>query len=97
MGSAGAKVWVRVRHNEGVALEIERVSANGARLVGELTVAIGERVYLLFDVDGRLGELSGRVIGNQLIDISKARVTVQFTDLNVAATHMVQRLVAPAG
>jgi len=43
---------VLARHNPGVTFSIENISVNGCSLVGPLTLSVGDRVQILFEVDG---------------------------------------------
>jgi hypothetical protein len=72
---------VLVRHNEGAAMTIESVSTSGARLVGPVTLDVGERIQILFEVDGSPIEVSGEVVRVEATDMTTDRIAVRFVDV----------------
>ena len=87
---------VLVRYNAGVALTIENVSTDGARLVGPLAVDLGERVHILFEVDGRPIDVAGEVIRTDLRDMVTDRVSVKFVDVDDETTELLRQFVLGA-
>lgn len=84
---------VFARHNAGVAFSIESISAGGARLVGPITLGVGERVQLVFEIDGTPIDIEGEVVRAQRQDIVNDRVAVRFENLSNATRAFIHQLV----
>ena len=84
---------VLVRFNDAVALTIENISTGGAHLVGPLAVDLGERVQILFEVDGHPIEVAGEVIRTEMRDMITDRVSVKFVDVDDETTELLRQFV----
>jgi hypothetical protein len=84
---------VLARHNNGVAMMIESISTSGARLVGPVTLIVGERIQALFDVEGIPVEVFADVVRVETQDIATDRITVRFVDVSDEKRAYLQRLV----
>lgn len=82
-----------VRHNPGVAFSIESISVGGARLAGPLTLEVGERVQLLFELEGTPIDVEGEVVRVDRPDIMTDRVAVAFRNLTVTSRAVIEQLV----
>jgi c-di-GMP-binding flagellar brake protein YcgR len=92
----GIEATVLARHNPGVTFSIENISVGGCSLVGAITLAIGERVQILFEVDDTPIDVSAEVVRADHLDILNDRISVMFIDVREATREMIQRLVARA-
>jgi hypothetical protein len=84
---------VLARHNAGVSFTIESISLGGARLAGPLTLASGERIQLLFEIDGRPIEVFGDVIRVDRQDINTDHIAVKFVELTAETRELIRDLV----
>ena len=82
-----------VRHNPGVACTIESISFGGARLAGPLTLVIGERVSVLFEVDGSPIEVAATVVRVDRQDITIDRIAIAFDEISDETRALLRRLV----
>jgi len=87
---------VLARHNSGVAFSIESISVGGARLVGPLTLEVGETVQILFELEGTPIDVEGQVARVDRQDIMTDRVAVAFKNLSAEARASIQQLVVRA-
>ena len=87
---------VLARHNNGMAFVIENISLGGARLVGELTLEVGECVQILFELDGRPVEVDAEVVRVDRQDVFRDRIAVAFTNLSAPHRDAIRRLVQTA-
>jgi len=85
-----------VRHNPGVTFEIENISVGGCSLVGPSTLSVGDRVQILFEVDGSPIDVSAEVIRAERVDIMNDHIAVKFIDVEDATHERIQRLVTKA-
>ncbi len=85
---------VLARHNVGVAFSIESISTGGARLVGPTTLGVGERVQILFEIDGTPIDVEGVVVRAERQDFVNDRVAVRFENLSDAMRAFIHQLVA---
>jgi hypothetical protein len=90
---ASTTARVLARHNPGATLTIECVSLGGARMVGELTVEIGERVQILFEVEGHPLDVTGEVVRAERVDMATDRVAIRFIGLANAHRDVIRRWV----
>jgi hypothetical protein len=74
-----AVAWVRVRHNEPVKMSLYNVSTSGACLIGPITLAVGERIDVLIEIDSPI-DLRSEVVRAESIDMTTDRVAVRFLD-----------------
>ena len=72
---------VLARHNDGIAFTIDSISTSGARLAGPLTLDVGERVQIMFEIDGRPVDVHAEVVRREPRDITMDNIAVRFTDL----------------
>ncbi len=79
-GALSIHATVLARHNNGAAFTIEDISAGGASLIGPLTLSVGERVQILFEVDQRPLDVSADVVRVERLDMMLDRVAVRFVD-----------------
>lgn len=84
---------VLARKNTGVALTIDSISTGGARLVGPLTLAVGERVQMLFELHDTPIEVAGEVVRIETEDLLTDRIAVRFIDLKPYARLLIRELV----
>lgn len=84
------------RHNRGATFSIENISVGGCSLVGPITLSVGDRVQILFEVDGSPIDVSAEVVRADHLDIVNDRIAVKFLDVQDAAHELIQRLVAKA-
>jgi hypothetical protein len=84
---------VLARHNAGVTVTIESVSIGGARFVGPLTLREGERIQILFEVDGHPVDVGAEVIWGKPQDINHDRVAVRFVEIPDDAKELIHKLV----
>ena len=87
---------VLARHNDGVGLTISSLSVGGARLVGPLSLDRGERIQILFEIDGRPVEVSGEVVRVEKQDMMTDRISVRFVDVPDDVRELIQMLVRRA-
>ncbi|MEO8840974.1 MAG: PilZ domain-containing protein [Kofleriaceae bacterium] len=90
---AATTAIVLARHNDAVALTIASISLGGARLEGSITVAMGERVQILFDVEGHPVDVTGEVVRVEMIDMAIDHIAVRFVDATVEAKELIRQLV----
>lgn len=90
---AATTAIVLARHNDAVALTIASISLGGARLEGAITVAMGERVQILFDVEGHPVDVTAEVVRVQMIDMAIDHVAVRFVDVTGEAKELIRRMV----
>ncbi len=87
---------MKARHNAGVAVRIVSVSLGGARLHGEITVQLGERIRVLFEVDGRPIDTDCEVVRVEKVDMATDKIAIRFIDVDattkIALRHLVDRL-----
>lgn len=81
------------RHNAGVELAIDSISVGGARLVGEITVQIGERVQILFEIDGHPVDVKAEVVRAEQIDLATAHIAVRLLELSHETSELLRKLV----
>ena len=72
---------------------VDDLSSSGACLVGRLTLATGELVKVIFDLDGRPITVAARVVRIEPAARSRVRIAVEFRDVSYATQHFLQRLV----
>jgi hypothetical protein len=85
---------VLARHNDGVPLTIVSLSLSGARLIGEITLAVGEQVDVLFEIDGHPVDVTGEVVRATKLDIATDEVAVRFLAVTDAARQLIREAVA---
>jgi c-di-GMP-binding flagellar brake protein YcgR len=90
---ATAAATVLARHNAGVTLTIVSISLGGARLEGEISVAVGERVQILFEIDAQPLDVTGEIVRVQMIDMATDHIAVRFLDVSPEAKKLISRLV----
>lgn len=91
--TAATTAIVLARHNASVVLTIASISLGGARMVGTITVEIGERIQILFDVEGHPVDVSGEVVRTEMIDMATDHIAVRFVDVSSDAKDLIRRLV----
>jgi hypothetical protein len=91
-----ARAVVLARHNAGVALTIVSISLGGARLEGEISVVVGERVQILFEIDAQPIDVGGEVVRVEMIDMAMDHIAVRFLDLPPEAKRLIHRMVERA-
>ena len=91
--SAATTAIVLARHNAAVSLTIASISLGGARLEGNITVAMGERVQILFDVEGHPVDVSGEVVRVEMIDMATDHIAVRFVDVELDTKELIRQLV----
>jgi hypothetical protein len=84
---------ILARHNDGVAFSIQRISTGGARLVGPLTLEVGERVQVLFELEGTPIDVEGEVVRVERPDIVNDHVAVAFRNLSDSSRTLIHELV----
>lgn len=94
---AGAtSALVLARHNPGVTCSIESISVGGARLVGPLTLAVGEWIQILFELDGTPFDVEGEVVRVVHRDITTDHIAVAFKNLSESSRASIHQLVVRA-
>jgi hypothetical protein len=88
-----ATAVVLARHNSGVAFTIETISIGGAGLVGPLTLSQGERIQILFELDGHPIDVHGEVLKIVSRTFETDRIMVRFVDLAPATRELIRALV----
>lgn len=88
-----AHAVILARHNEGVTFTIESISVGGARLVGPLTLEVGERVLVLFEVAGTPIDVEGEVVRAERQDMMNDRVAIAFKNVSETARSLIHQLV----
>jgi hypothetical protein len=91
--AADTTAVVLARHNQGVPVMIASISLGGARLVGEITVAIGERVQILFEIDQQPLELEAEVVRVEMVDMATDHIAVRFVTTAEGAKRLIRGLV----
>jgi hypothetical protein len=91
--AADTTAVVLARHNRGVRVVISSISFGGARLVGEITVAIGERVQILFEIDHQPIEVEGEVVRVEMLDMATDHIAVRFVSCDPTAKDLIRELV----
>jgi hypothetical protein len=91
--AAATTAIVLARHNAAVSLTIASISLGGARLEGNITVAMGERVQILFDVEGHPVDVSGEVVRVEMIDMATDHIAVRFVDVELDTKELIRQLV----
>ena len=84
---------VLARHNTGVAFTIESISAGGARLVGPLTLDVGERVQVLFELAGTPIDVEGEVVRAERHDMMNDRVAIAFKNVSETTRSIIHQIV----
>ena len=84
---------VFARHNEPVILTLTSISLGGARLAGVITVAVGERIRILFELEGQQVDLDAEVVRVQMVDMSSEHIAARFIALDSDSTELVRRMV----
>ncbi len=87
---------VLARHNNGVTFAIENISTTGARLAGPLTLGVGERIQILFEIDGHPVDVKAEVMRVDKYDMMTDRVAVSFRDVDPETQQRITRLVQQA-
>ncbi len=82
-----------MRHNAGVQVTIDSISTGGARFVGPLTVAIGECVQILFEIEEIPVEVLAEVVRVDRDNVFNDRFATRFVDLAPAVRARIHRLV----
>jgi PilZ domain len=90
---AATTAVVLARHNDAVALTIASISLGGARLEGSITVAMGERLQILFDVEGHPVDVRAEVVRVQMIDMAIDHIAVRFVDVTAQAKELIRQMV----
>lgn len=88
-----ASAIVLARHNDGVAFTIESISVSGARLAGPLALDVGERVHLLFEMDGHPVEVTGEVVRVDRQDLASDHIAVRFIEVAEDTRALIRDLV----
>ncbi len=87
---------VLARFNSGVEFTIESISVGGARLFGPLTLEEGERVQILFEVDGHPIDVHAEVISIVTRSVDRDRVLVRFVDLAPDTAERIRAMIQHA-
>jgi len=87
---------VLARHNAGVEFTIESVSIGGARLAGPMSLAQGERVQILFEVNGRPIDVEAEVVRLMERTFDHDRVAVRFVKIDPSARELIRIMVEQA-
>lgn len=87
------KAIVLARHNAGVALAIDSISVGGARLIGEITVQVGEHVQILFEIEGHPLDVKAEVVRAEQIDMATDHIAVRFLKLAADTSELLRALV----
>lgn len=95
-GDLVIQATVLARHNPGVTFSIENISVGGCSMVGPITLFVGDRVQILFEVDGSPIDVSAEVIRAEHLDILNDRIAVKFVDVQPPTRELIQRLVTDA-
>ena len=88
-----ASAVVLVRHNDGVSSKIESLSMGGALMVGPLTLDPGERIQILFEIDGHPIEVIAEVIRVEVRELLHDHFAVRFIDLTSESRELIYRVV----
>ena len=91
-----ASAVILARHNPGVAFSIESISAGGARLVGPLTLEVGERIQILFELEGVPIDVEANVVRVDRQDFVTDHIAVSFKNLSDEARGVIYELVERA-
>jgi PilZ domain len=91
--TAATTAVVLARHNAAVSLTIASISLGGARLEGTISVGMGERVQILFDVEGHPVDVSGEVVRVEMIDMATDHIAVRFVDVERDTKELIRQLV----
>lgn len=89
-----ASAILLVRHNSGVPCTIESISLGGMRLVGPLTLSVGEKVQVLLDLDGTPLDIEGEAIHVVRHDVTTDRAAIAFRNLSASTRLVIRELVA---
>ncbi len=87
---------VLARYNSGVEFKIESISVGGARLFGPLTLEEGERVQILFEVDGHPIDVHAEVISIVTRSVDRDRVLVRFVELAPDTAERIRAMIQHA-
>ena len=82
------------RQKPGVHFLIDSLSVGGAKLIGSLTVARGERINILFEVNGAPVDVTAEVIRVESFDLETDHVAVRFVGITDTARRLIRELVA---
>jgi len=91
--SAATTAVVLARHNAAVSLTIASISLGGARLEGTISVGMGERVQILFDVEGHPVDVRGEVVRVEMIDMATDHIAVRFVGVKPDTKELIRRMV----
>lgn len=91
--TTAAQAVVLARHNNGVGLTIVSLSLGGARLVGSISVDVGERVQILFEFDGQPVDVEGEVVRTESLDMATDHIAVRFVSLTSKAKESIRAMV----
>jgi hypothetical protein len=84
------------RHNRGITVTVESMSVDGARLAGPTTLDVGERVQVLFEIEGHPLEVHAEVVRVESRDMSNDRIAVRFVEIDDDTRDQIRRLVLRA-
>ena len=84
------------RHNAAVSLTIVSISLGGARLEGEISVGVGERIQILFEIDGQPIDVHGEVVRVEMLDMATDHIAVRFLDPSPDARGSIREMVERA-
>jgi hypothetical protein len=91
--AAATTAVVLARHNAAVSLTIASISLGGARLQGTISVGMGERVQIMFDVGNHPVDVSGEVVRVEMIDMATDHIAVRFVDVGPDTKELIRQMV----
>ncbi|CAN5907791.1 hypothetical protein BH11MYX3_BH11MYX3_26760 [soil metagenome] len=77
----------------GVRFTIENISITGAKLEGELTLAKGERISILFTAVGHSVRIAAEVVRVETADLMSDQIAARFIDPSPEDKEAIQALV----
>lgn len=84
---------VLARFNSGTDFTIENISVGGARIVGPITLDQGERIQILFEMDGLPVELKAEVVSIVTRTFESDRVLVRFVEVEPTMRDSIRAMV----
>src|SRR6476620_6105246 len=79
--SGSITATVLARHNTGAQFGLDRLTTAGARLSGPLTMDVGERIRVMFEIAGHPYDIAAEVIAVEHASLLTDRIAVRFIDL----------------
>lgn len=90
--SGSITAMVLARHNTGVQFALDRLTTAGARLSGPVTLDVGERIRVMFDIAGHPYDVMAEVITVEHASLLIDRIAVRFIELSAESRNAIRDL-----